>query len=120
MITRTIRLATKLSTKYPGTLLIISLFLTLIAALHISSLKLNSSLTDLIHFDSKELQLIETYIRNVGYGNYLYAIIESKIEPDDTWETLENFSDRLTMIMMESGKFRYVRNSINEDELLDF
>jgi hypothetical protein len=71
-------------------------------------------------FGSKdpEWRIVSQVGRELGYGNQLFVLVEAAPGPEDQTEPMENAGDRLVSEMNQSGRFKYARCGLGEEELL--
>jgi predicted RND superfamily exporter protein len=86
--------------------------------LSIPNLRMGTSLTDLFGKGTPELRAANEYVAHSGYGNQLFAVIETTGSTEDSAERMEALAEGLTAAMNRSGQFKYARCGLRQEELL--
>ena len=118
MTSRILRLVNWLTLRHSLALLLVIGLMTGALYFSIRNLRMGTSLTDLFGQGTPELRAANEYVEHSGYGNQLFAVIESTGNAEDSAERMEAFADRMTAAMNQSGQFKYARCGLNEKELL--
>jgi predicted RND superfamily exporter protein len=113
-----LRFVNWLTLRHSVAVLIAIALLTGALYLSIPNLRMGTSLTDLFGKGTPELRAANEYVEHSGYGNQLFAVIETTGSTEDSAERMEALADRLTAAMNESGQFKYARCGLREQELL--
>jgi predicted RND superfamily exporter protein len=112
------RLVARLVVRRPALVLLGMLALTVVLYSHIHNLRLGTDLTDMFGSKDPEWRVVGQVGRELGYGNQLFVLIEAPPGNEDRTEGMENAADRLVSEMTASGRFKYARCGLGEEELL--
>ncbi|HET9406771.1 MAG TPA: MMPL family transporter [Candidatus Sulfotelmatobacter sp.] len=85
---------------------------------NIRHLRLGTDVTDLFGNRDPQWRAINEFSQKLGYGNQLFAVIETPALTDDSAEQMEAMADRLVADMDHSGLFRAARCSLTQEELM--
>jgi predicted RND superfamily exporter protein len=118
MTSRLLRLVSWLTLKHSWLLLIVIAVFTAVLYFNIRNLKMGTNLTDLFGDNTPELRAANEYVQHSGYGNQLFLVIETTGSAEDASEPMETLASRITVAMNQSGRFKYARCGLSEQELL--
>lgn len=118
MLDRNLRRLAMLAVRHPGPVLLVIALLSVALAKNIAHLQMRTDLVDLVSGATYAGKLQREAIRNLGYGNQFFVVLEGGSTEADA-ETMEEAADRLTEDMRQSGHFQNVRFGMDADESMD-
>jgi hypothetical protein len=85
---------------------------------NIRNLRLGTDLTDLFGNRDPQWRAVNEFSQQLGFGNQLFALIETPSLTDETPEQMEAMAERLVADMSQSERFKVARCSLKEEELI--
>ncbi|MCL4488914.1 MAG: MMPL family transporter [Chloroflexi bacterium] len=118
MTSRIMKFVAYLVVRRPILVVLGSVVLTVVLYAHIHSLRLGTDLTNMFGNKDPEWNVISQVGRELGYGNQLFVVVEAPPSGEGPTEQMEAAADRLVAEMTASGRFKYARCGLTEDEIL--
>ena len=118
MTARIIRLVSWLVIKHTWLVVAAVVILTGVLYSNIRHLRLGTDLTDLFGDRDPQWKSVSEFSQKLGYGNQLFALIETPSLNEETPEQMEAMADRLVAEMNQSGRFKVARCSLTDAELM--
>ncbi|MEW6366164.1 MAG: MMPL family transporter [Acidobacteriota bacterium] len=120
MIDRLTRFLAWLATRHPVTVLLAVLAVSVVMYHNTRYLQLGTDLTDSFGRNEARWRVVTEYLQNFPVGNQLFVIIQSAQTGDEAFEQMETAADRMVNSMRHSGRFKYARCRLTQEELLGF
>ena len=92
--------------------------ITAVLAANTRNLQLRTDITDLMGASSPAARAMREFIREFGYGNRFFLVVEAGGASEDDADRMERAADRLVDEMSGSGLFASARSQVSEAELL--
>ncbi len=94
--------------------------ITVLLLANTRNLQLRTDISDLIGSSSSAGRALREFIREFGYGNRFFVVVEAGGASELDGERMEEAADRLVAGMSASGLFTSARSQVSEAEMLRF
>lgn len=119
MADRALRALARLTVRYPVAVLALIAACSLALAASVGRLQMRTDLADLVAGDGRRAELQRAAIRELGYGNQFFVIVQAPGDTDEDAERMEAAADALAERLRQGGCFNGVRSGMTEQELLE-
>ena len=92
--------------------------ITVLLVANMRNLQLRTDITDLVGTSSPAARALREFIREFGYGNRFFVVVEAGGASEVDAERMEQAADRLVDGMSASGLFTSARSQLSEAEML--
>ena len=92
--------------------------MTVLLVANTRNLQLRTDITDLVGTSSPAARAMRDFIRDFGYGNRFFVVVEAGDAGEVDAERMEQAADRLVDEMSASGLFASARSQLSEAEML--
>ena len=118
MIHRMLDRLASITLRYPVSVLLAVAAITALLVLNTRHLQMRTDLSDMLGDGSPAAQALREYLREFGYGNRLFLVVEAPGAAELDAERMESVANRLVREMTDSGLFTYARAGLSDTELL--
>ena len=119
MADRALRSLAHLTVRYPVAVLVLIAACSILLGANVGRLQLRTDLTDLVAGDGRQAELQRAAIRELGYGNQFFVIVQAPGGTEEDAERMEAAADALAERLRQGGCFTSVRSGMTEQELLE-
>lgn len=118
MIHRLLDRLASITLRYPVSVLLAVVAITALLVLNTRHLQMRTDLSDMVGDATPEALALREFLREFGYGNRLFLVIEASGATEEDAENMESAANRLVREMTDSGLFTYARAGVSDAELI--
>ena len=118
MIHRLLDRLASITLRYSVPVLLAVMAITALLVLNTRHLQMRTDLSDMVGDATPEALALREFLREFGYGNRLFLVIEAPGATEENAEHMESAANRLVREMTDSGLFAYARAGVSDAELI--